>query len=243
MVKKDNLIIENDISYDLIFNHKVTISEKQNRQEKLAIIGEFSARIAHDIRNPLSILVMSLENLKILYGTDEAKQKQLDRAERAITRITHQIEDVLDFVRERPINLEKIILSELLDESLDLIKIPDDIKIIIPKNNTKLFCDKRQILIVLNNLILNAIQAIDNTGTIEIILKENNTEIIIKVKDSGNGMSEDVMEKIFEPLFTTKQQGTGLGLSSVKSIISAHGGMISVTTHPTIFTIILPKIK
>lgn len=245
MNEKKNLPVESDVSFDLIFNQKVTISETQNRQEKLAIIGEFSARIAHDIRNPLCILMVSLENLKILYGADEAKQKQLDRAERSITRITHQLDDVLDFVREKPINLEEIMFSKLLSESMDSISIPDEIKIIIPKNDVMLFCDKRQMLVVLNNLILNANQAIDgDTGTIEIIIKDiNNTEIIIQIKDSGDGISDDVMKKIFEPLFTTKQQGTGLGLASVKSIISAHGGTIFVTNNPTIFTITLPKMQ
>ena len=113
----------------------MSLSEKQIHQEKLAIIGEFSAKIAHDIRNPLSVLTVSLENLKILYGVDKTKQKQLDRAERAITRITHQIEDVLDFVEEKPINLEETTFSELLSKSLDSIGIPNDsdIKIIIPK--------------------------------------------------------------------------------------------------------------
>ncbi len=83
----------------------------------------------------------------------------------------------------------------------------------------------------------------DNVGTIEIILIEKNNEIIIQISDSGNGISDDNLDKIFDPLFTTKQHGTGLGLVSVKSIIESHGGIILVTMNPTIFTITFPKIQ
>jgi signal transduction histidine kinase len=237
------LITGKDISNIPDLNQKLILTKHRNRQEKLALLGEFSARIAHDIRNPLSIVLVSLENLKALYGADDIKQKQLDRAERSIERITHQIEDVLNFVREQPLNLEEILFSKLLSESMDSIKIPDNVKIKIPLNDVLLFCDKKQFLIALNNLILNGIQAMDNVGTMEIILIEKNNEFIIQISDSGNNLSNDHLEKIFEPLFTTKQHGTGLGLVSVKSIIESHGGTILVTINPTIFTITLPKIQ
>ena len=237
------LITGKDISNISNLNQKLILTKKRNRQEKLALLGEFSARIAHDIRNPLSIVLISLENLKTLYGADETKQKQLDRAERSIDRITHQIEDVLNFVKEKPLNLENVLLSELLSESLDSIKIPDKVKIKIPKNDILLFCDKKQFLIVINNLILNGIQAMGNVGTIEIFLVENDDKIILQIIDSGPGIPNNVVNEIFEPLFTTKQSGTGLGLVSVKSIVEAHGGTISVTTNPTTFTIKFLKIK
>ena len=237
------LITGKDISNISNLDQKLILTKKRNRQEKLALLGEFSARIAHDIRNPLSIVLISLENLKTLYGADETKQKQLDRAERSIDRITHQIEDVLNFVKEKPLNLENVLLSELLSESLDSIKIPDKVKIKIPKNDILLFCDKKQFLIVINNLILNGIQAMGNVGTIELFFTENNDEIILQIIDSGPGIPNNVLNEIFEPLFTTKQSGTGLGLVSVKSIVEAHGGTISVTTNPTTFTIKFLKIK
>jgi len=95
--------------------------------------------------------------------------------------------------------------------------------------------------IALNNIILNGIQAIVSTGTIIISVEENNDEIVIQVEDSGEPIPKEDLDHIFEPLFTTKQHGTGLGLSSVKSIIEAHGGTISATSSPVIFTIKLPK--
>ena len=132
-------------------------------------------------------------------------------------------------------------MSEIITESMDSIVIPDSIKMVLPKNDVELLCDKRQFSAAMNNLILNGIQAIDGAGTIGITVEENNDGIVIQVKDSGKGIPKEDMDKIFDPLFTTKMQGTGLGLVSVKSIIEKHGGIISVTSLPTIFTITLPK--
>jgi len=113
--------------------------------------------------------------------------------------------------------------------------------LILPKNDVEFFADGRLFSRVLNNLILNGIQTIDVKGVVEIMCEENNDAIVIQVKDSGRGIPKENLDKIFEPLFTTKQQGTGLGLASVQSIIESHGGIISVTSPPTVFTITLPK--
>ena len=96
-------------------------------------------------------------------------------------------------------------------------------------------------MICINNLISNAIQAIDDSGEIEIRISDKKDDVVIQLQDSGNGISKENVEKIFEPLFSTKQKGTGLGLSSVVAIIDAHHGKISVTSPPTVFTITLPK--
>jgi len=217
--------------------------EDNLKNEKMITVGRFSARLAHDLRNPLSIIQVSLENLRLLYGTNESQQKSMDKVERSIDRITHQVDDVLDFVRERPITLNNHTMSEIISESLDSLPIPDNIKLILPKNNVEVYCDEKQFAIVFNNLILNGVQAIVHTGTIEITVEENNDGIIIQIIDSGEGIPKENLDSLFEPLFTTKQQGTGLGLASVKSIVEAHGGIISVSSPPTVFTITLPKIS
>jgi len=115
--------------------------------------------------------------------------------------------------------------------------------LILPKNDVEIYCDKRQCATVMNNLILNSYQSIDNAGTIEITVEETDDGVVIQVKDSGSGISKENLDDVFEPLFTTKQTGTGLGLASVKSIVESHGGIISVTSPPTVFTITLPKIN
>jgi len=217
--------------------------QKSIKDEKLIAIGNFSSRLAHDMRNPLSIIQITLDNLRLLYGENKSQQDYFKKIERSIGRMTHQIDDVLDFVRERPMELTTTKTSKIVFESMDSILIPSTIKIILPKTDVEITCDEKQLVIMLNNLILNAIQAIPDDGTIKIRIEDGIDEITIEVEDSGDGITDELLYKIFEPLFTTKQQGTGLGLASVKSIVLSHGGIISVTSPPTIFTIILPKIE
>jgi len=219
------------------------LSMKLLKAERLSSIGQLASRMSHDIRNPLSIIQITLDNLKTMYGQDDTKQKQFEKVERSIGRITHQIDDVLDFVKGHSPNLFETKFSEIISESVDSIILPSDIKLILPKNDTTFLCDEKLFSVSLNNLILNAIQAIDGVGVIEITLDENNEAIVIQVKDSGKGIEKEIIDKIFDPLFTTKETGTGLGLAGVKSIIEAHGGIISVISPPTIFTITLPKIS
>jgi two-component system sensor histidine kinase HydH len=209
--------------------------------EKFSTVGEFTSRLAHDLRNPLSIIQITLENFKMLYDVDEKKQIQFAKVERSIERMAHQIDEVLDYVKEKPLNLRNVSFSEILKNTLDSFKIPFDIKIILPKHDVILNCDGRQLVIVFSNLILNAIHAINGKGLIVIGLEEKNDEIIIEIEDSGKGISKKDLHHVFDPMFTTKQHGTGLGLVSVKSIISSHGGSISVMSPPTIFRISLPK--
>ena len=92
-----------------------------------------------------------------------------------------------------------------------------------------------------SNLIINAIQAMDDNGDIDIRLTDLNSSVQLEFEDNGPGISPDTIPKIFDPLFTTKQTGTGLGLSICKSIVEQHGGTISVRSQPTVFTIRLPK--
>ena len=227
----------------IALERRLAVMEKQLEEEKFTTVGRFAAKMAHDLRNPLSIIKISLENMKILYGVDKEKIKQIEKIERAIDRMTHQVDDVLDFVRGHPTEINRTLMSEIITESVGSMNIPKNIKLILPKNDIELLCDVRQFTTVMNNLILNGIQAIVGTGTVEITVKENNDTVIVQVIDSGKGIPEENIDRVFDPLFTTKQRGTGLGLASVKTIIELHDGLISVTSPPTIFTITLPKIS
>jgi signal transduction histidine kinase len=118
---------------------------------------------------------------------------------------------------------------------------PDQITIQRPANDVELLCDAEKIKAVFTNLIVNSIQAMENSGTITIQFDQTSEDVTFSVQDSGPGISSSAIEKIFEPLFTTKSRGTGLGLPAVKMIIQQHQGTISVSNNPTTFLIVLPK--
>jgi signal transduction histidine kinase len=217
------------------------ISKEFIKSEKLSAIGQLSSRMAHDIRNPLTVIRLCLENMKIQYDTNETQERSFQKIERSIDRIAHQIEDVLGYVKGVPVKLHTEKFSEILNEAIDSLIISEKITVILPKNDVKIICDKKQFVVMMNNLILNGIQAINGSGVIEITCEKKKDITQIQIIDSGIGISQENLEKIFEPLYTTKFSGTGLGLAGVKSIMKSHGGIISVTSPPTTFTITLPN--
>ena len=211
--------------------------------ERLSSIGSLASRLAHDLRNPLSVIKNSLELLRIRLNPymDEKIDHQLAMVGRAVSRMSHQIEDVLDFVNISALRLEPSSIITIIESALLSTDIPKSVKITMPKNSATITCDPYRLEVVLSNLLKNASQAVKGNGEINIRIKDKNDDVIIEIEDSGPGIPENVMDKIFEPLFTTKQTGTGLGLASCKSIISKHGGTITAQNNPTVFSIQLPK--
>ena len=217
---------------------ELIISKQQITNERFTAIGELSARISHDIRNPLSILHFEFQLLKHKKIIDK---KQIKRIDTSMKRISHQIDEVLDYVRTTPLQYTKFSLNDVVSQSLDSVTIPSEVKINISSDIIHIKADKHKIEIIMINLILNAVQAVNDEGTIDVTLYETSTETIIGIIDSGDGITVEPLDKIFDPLITTKQQGTGLGLASVKNIVEQHNGTISVKNNPTTFIIKLPK--
>ena len=121
------------------------------------------------------------------------------------------------------------------------LNIPDNITISIPDSEIEIECDVEKLELVFINIFLNSIQAIGNEpGKIECFIDKNNFEAIIEIWDSGQGIPENIFSKIFEPLVSSKQMGTGLGLSTTKHVIEQHQGTISAQNNPTRFTITMP---
>ena len=223
---------------------KIIIKQYEDlvKSERLAAIGELSARIAHDIRNPLGIIKTSLENIKTNRENPEFVERSMFRCNRAINRIAHQIDEIMDFLKDSPLELESISLLTSLQSIKNGLEIPDGIKLILPTNDVFILGDKIKIESLFYNLIINAIQKLDDKGTITIrASNEADNMVKIKVEDDGAPIPEDDLKKIFEPLFTTKQKGTGLGLASCKKIIEQHVGYMSVSNDPVTFAVILPS--
>src|SRR5574338_1669413 len=182
------------------------------KTDKMHTIGEMSSKLAHDLQNPLTIIKNTLEILKIKHpDMDQKTRENYDRIERAATKMSQQIRDVLDYVRTSDLMLQKTSLQKLLKIVIDGLQIPSTVKIILPTEDVQIYCDTKQMETVFVNLITNAIQATNGKGRIMIQASEFDNSTIIDVVDNGKGIEAANLERIFEPLFTTRQDGTGLG--------------------------------
>lgn len=224
--------------------------EELLKAERLSAIGQLSARIAHDLRNPLNVIsnTSKILRIKLEKHLDEKASVQWERLDRAIDRLAHQLEDVLDYVRIPQLKRECYSLSLIFQDVVERIQIPANISLHPPLKDAAIFCDPSKMEIVFVNLIVNAIQAVGKTeGHISVEILDDQTDegfVLIRITDSGPGIPQELQVRVFEPLFTTKQVGTGLGLSSCKSIIMQHGGTISVETARNggaVFTIRIPR--
>jgi two-component system sensor histidine kinase HydH len=218
-------------------------SVDQVKADKLKAIGELSFRIAHDFRNPLNNIQMTIDKMKSK-STDSFDNENIKTIERAISRMTLQINDVLEYSKTSPLCLRAASMSTIIETALDRIEMPKTISVKYQNNGSQIKCDPIKFETLMVNLLTNSIESIgsDKVGSIKIEEKEEGNDCIISVEDSGPGISQEDLSKIFEPLFTTKQTGTGLGLSSCKTIVEQHAGTIAIKTNPTTFEIRIPKI-
>ncbi|KAF6247824.1 histidine kinase [Nitrosopumilus sp. b3] len=211
------------------------------KNERLAAIGEVSASMAHNIKNPLATVKSSAEILQKNSEHDDELNGVIERMNRSIDTISHQINDVLNYVRVTPLDVKLISITELMQSAKNSIEIPENISFEISQSDLKINADVEKLEIVLINIFLNAIQAIGkDPGSISCTVEQKNSTAIIKIQNSGPDIPEDVLSHIFQPLVTSKQKGTGLGLSTCKNIIEQHKGTITVQNNPTCFIITLP---
>lgn len=243
-LKKFNSLEKNLKGQKLVLESEVKEkTEKLVKAERLSAIGELASRLAHDLKNPLSVVKGTTQLIKITNkNLDEMTLKRIELIEGAIFRMTHQIDGVLDYVKQTPLVLNQpSSLNETIIAALQALLIPANISINFPKDDIIILCDSHKMQIVFSNLILNSIQSIGATkGTINIRTKKKQDRVEIRIEDSGPGIPDHLLGKIFDPLFSTKQEGTGLGLASCRSIIEQHKGTLSVSNNPTTFRISLP---
>jgi signal transduction histidine kinase len=215
-------------------------AQEMKKLQKLYTIGQMSSRIAHDLRNPLTVIKGSIDFLEKT-SSDEKAIERYSRMQCSIKDMYHIIEDVLEFARAKELKVTKEKLSQILKDSLSTLNIPDEVKVELPQEDIELECDIRKIQAIIVNLLVNSLDAMKNKGTLTIKLENESKDVKIHIIDSGPGIPEDILPKIFEPLFTSKSTGTGLGLGISKTIVEQHNGKITVSNNPTTFTIQLPK--
>ncbi|MCE9651459.1 MAG: porin PorA family protein [Nitrosarchaeum sp.] len=223
----------------ILLSYLGRIKRASMNQEKLALIGDMTAKLSHDLRNPLTIVKNGIELMQIGLA-EERKEENMKRIQNAVDRISYEIESIMDFVRGNPLSKEIVSLRKIIDLAIENIKIPQKITVEKEIPDIIVDVDKNQMIKVFSNILKNSVEVM-HQGKITISTKIKTKTIEIEFADSGPGIPKDKIDKIFEPLFTTKQKGTGLGLASCKTLIEKHGGHISVKNDPTRFTIILPR--
>lgn len=220
---------------------KITTNEIV-KSAKLITLGQLSANLSHDIRSGLQALTIAVRLIEERNANLTKEDKEDLKYIRSISeRLRMQINDVMTFVRTAPLRLQETSVNALINSIIEKIYIPSTIQIIKPNDDVKIYCDPIKMESVFSNLIINAIDAIGEKGEIVISVKNTLRHNIISIQDSGPGISEDNIDKIFDPLFTTKSFGTGLGLAICRNIVNEHNGRIEVKNKPTTFSIIIPK--
>ncbi|MHA1890993.1 MAG: PAS domain S-box protein [Promethearchaeota archaeon] len=225
----------------------VETQKKLARSEKLAALGKLSGSVSHELRNPLGVISNSIYFLNLkLKNQDKTIQKHLNIIKKEIKRMKKIITDLLDFSRLKPSFLVDNDLNKVVNLSIQGLTIPDNVEVNLNLSGaiSKIKMDPDQIRQVIINLVSNGIDAMPDGGTITISTKETKESVILEVKDTGTGIPEKNLGEIFEPLFTTKKSGIGLGLSIVSEIIEKHGGKIEVEStvgEGTTFIISFPK--
>jgi len=219
--------------------------EKEIKLKKFATIGELTSQVAHDLRNPLSVIKACFQLLKLKESekVDEDNKKRFDLIDESISNISNKIEDMMSFVRTKPLDLQDYQVTKILDGVLEKINIPESVKLSLAPSEIRVLCDKEKMTAVFINLINNALEAIDYDGKINVRINESKESVLFEIEDSGPGIPPEILPKIFDPLTTSKKFGTGLGLASCKNIVEQHSGQITVKNNPTIFTVHLPKKK
>lgn len=232
------------------------MEEKLRRSERLVAIGEVSGNIAHELRQPLSVISNAIYYLKMtLTETDETTREYLDMINNEVKSAGDTITGLLEIARTRPSNWQGVGVSSVIEKALKKIELPENItlKKDIPADITAIFVDPGQIGQVFYSLINNAVQAMsmpeckgrggELTINVKSRKKKGKARVEVSFGDTGVGISKENMKKLFQPLFTTKARGIGLGLSICKNLVENNSGEIEVESEEgkgTTVTVSLP---
>jgi PAS domain S-box-containing protein len=217
--------------------------------EKLSMTGKLARTIAHEIRNPLTNLNLALDNLKEEIPEDDQIGIYTEIIQRSSNRIETLIGDLLNSSKPKELQLELIDLDVILADILELVKDRANLKQIKIEekreaNLPRIYVDREKLSIALVNILINGIEAIDHSeGRLFIGTRLNENSIFLSIEDNGTGIDKEDIKRIFDPFYTSKSQGTGLGLTSTLNILSSHNVGIQVTSKVgsgTVFDVEFP---
>jgi signal transduction histidine kinase len=247
----------NDMAAEL--EKKQELEAKLQQAEKSAVIGRLGSAIAHEIRNPLNYINLTLDHLRSKFAPEEDDRKAnfnklTSQLKSEVARINQQISDFLNYSRPANVSLRPIDARPIIEDSLRIVEAQaaeQDIKIAVVEQEEvpEIMGDPEFLRSVFNNLFINAVQAMGQEGgnlSVRLSPDDDLEFVRIEVTDTGSGIPQENLEKIFEPYFSTKETGTGLGLAIVQKVVELHDGTItaeSVEGEGTKFTVRLPKAK
>ena len=226
--------------------------QELKRIEKFAATGRIARTIAHEVRNPLTNIALATEQLQEMAPANPDSAMLLEMVSRDANRINQLVSDLLNATRFVQLIFSEINVNQLIEETLEMAKDRIELKHIkIEKNYSNEICnlsvDIEKIKLALLNIIVNAIEAMEKEkGVLLLKTKKQGDKCIIEIRDNGVGMDEDTLQKLFEPYFTAKSDGNGLGLTNTQNIILNHEGNIKVYSKPgegTSFQVILNVIE
>lgn len=209
------------------------LERRARTNERLAALGSMAAGLLHEIRNPLGSIIMYLDLLAAPVEGVE-REEILGRASATAERLTQFLQDFQIFAGLRPLRREWIDATEVLDEAADGIAWPPAITVTrCYTARTVVYADRRLFEHATRNLLQNACEALQSReGTITITLGRRPGQVIVAIEDDGPGIAPEQLDRIFDPMFTTKPAGTGLGLTIVQRVVEAHGGAVEVESKP-----------
>lgn len=234
------VVVTKDITDRKLLQDQLILSEK------LAAVGRLAASFSHDIRNPLAVIKNStcFLEMRLKENADEKVLKHLRILKEELNFANLMVNDLLDFTRKNPPRLEEADLNETVQFALSSVIVPENVTVAFsPGNLPKMLLDQTQLQRVFTNLFVNAVQAMPDGGKLTIQTMKNCDTADLSVTDTGVGINEDSLGRLFTPFFTTKRNGVGLGLSISKQIVEAHGGELAVKSKQgqgSAFTIKLP---
>ncbi|MCM8789176.1 MAG: ATP-binding protein, partial [Candidatus Omnitrophica bacterium] len=211
-----------------------SLQSQIERNERLASLGILAGGIAHEIRNPLVALKTFSQLLPEKFDDEEFRSNYVKVVIPEIERINHLVEQLLAFAKPGPPRMEKVNLISIIQTVTILMSAQEKFKNInitvdADKDTINIIADPEKIKQALLNILLNSAEAIENKfGEIRISVKKESERVVIEIQDNGRGIQPEYLDKIFDPLFTTKPDGTGLGLTIVNEIIAQHSGKIHV---------------
>ncbi|MBI1909204.1 MAG: hypothetical protein HYS22_03450 [Deltaproteobacteria bacterium] len=214
----------------------VADEEELVRSERFVAIGQLASSIAHELRTPFMVLQNAVSVLKLSgLGKEEGKNKEyLDMIVRQVAASDQIVENLLHFARDKEAVPQVVSLNRLVEESLDQARPPISVQVLchLDPATPVVNADPGQLKQVFINLILNAIEAMPEGGGLEVKTLSDGPRALVQFKDGGLGMTEETISKIFQPLFSTKPKGTGLGLTISKQLLEKNKGEIKVQSSP-----------